>query len=277
MGKLVYASLVRLRKDKAFWIALLGTFLMALAVICNGAGSAERMRAEGWNRSLEDYFFNSVPFLGAIFSGFISLFLGRERGDGALRNKLIVGNTWEKVYFSNFLVCFVSSLCLTGAWILGSLPGFFLIGSFEMPPAEVAGYALTLVGVALSFSALFTWVGMLTDNKALTVVFGILLWLGLLMIASGLYDRLLEPEMHSGMTLINGQLVPQEASPNPLYLRGTVRTVCQCILEALPTGQTILMTGTDVAHPIRQFGFSLLVTALALAGGMASFRRKDLK
>ncbi len=278
MCKLLSADLARLRRDRIFYICLACTFLLALAAICNGAGSVEKMRTNGFERSLDPEFFGGVPYLGAVYAGFISLFLGAERGDGVLRNKLIVGNSRFRVYLSGFLACFLASLCLTAAWVLGSLPGLWLIGPFEMGGGELFWYFLTMVGFSLSFYAMYTWMGMLTDNKAFTVVISILIWLVLLLTSSAFYDRLCEPEMTYPATVFaDGALVSVEGSPNPLYLQGKVRQICQCVLELLPTGQTMILSATDLSHPLRQFLFSLLWAAVSLLGGTVHFQRKNLK
>lgn len=277
MRKLLSANFARLWKDMTFWVVLLLVFIFSLVTIWNGARSAEVMAESGFLRILEDYYFSPAPYMGVVYAAFISLFLGTEYSDGTMRNKLVVGHTRTHVYLANFLVCFVACLIYVAAWFVGCAPGLVLIGSFEMGVAGFLVYLLVAIGFTAAFTALFTWISTVSTNKAQTVIFTLAIWMGLVFVASGVQDRLNELEMEGGVAFVNGEFVTLEPTPNPLYLGGTVRMVCECILDFLPTGQTLLMHDAAIEHPLRQIVFSLMFTVYAILNGIAAFRRKDLR
>lgn len=277
MIKLLSANFARLRRDKIFWVTLVGVFLISVATICSNAGSSEVMEAAGLAPVLEDFYFTMAPYMGLVYAGFISLFLGTEYSDGTMRNKLVVGHTRAHVYLANFLVCLAACLLFMGAWLIGCVPGRFLIGPFAMGTGGFLTYLLIAAGFTAGFAALFTLVASMSVNRALTVVISLGIWMVLVVAASGLSDRLNVPEMTGGMTYINGEFVMVGPTPDPLYLRGWARTLCEGILDLLPTGPSLLMHDASVRRPVREIVFSCLFTAAVTLSGVLSFRRKDLK
>ena len=170
MSKLLSANWTRLRMCRAVWISLAAVFLLSVLVMWNNARSVQEMVESGFIRTLDSCYFAMAPSLGALFAVFISLFLGAEFADGAVRNKLIVGHSRSRVYLAGYFVCLGTCLALAAAWFLGGLPGLLWIGPFSMGPGEILAYLLVAAGVTASFAALFTMVGVLSCNKALTVV-----------------------------------------------------------------------------------------------------------
>ena len=65
--------------------------------------------------------------------------------------------------------------------------------------------------------------------------------------------------------------------PNPNYVSGTLRAVYQFAVDALPTGQSILLANQELEHPILALSASAGLVVLCSVVGMAVFRRKDLK
>ena len=120
-------------------------------------------------------------------------------------------------------------------------------------------------------------IGSLSSNKAMTIIYTFAAFIILAMAASALYDRLCEPEMNQGMTLVGTQLVEMEPTPNPLYLSGMIRTVCEAALELLPTGQALLLSDVAVEYPVRAITLSAVFTIVTLLVGSMLFRRKDIK
>lgn len=277
MNKLLWANGARLRRYGIFWVALAGVFLFSLLSIWNSSRVAQQMAQAGFVRTLDNCFFAPVPFFGALFAAFISLFLSAEFADGAVRNRLIVGHTRANVYLADYLTCLAACLAFAGAWVLGSLPGLLWIGPFSMGAGEVLAYLLVAVGLTASFSALFALICMLSGNKAVTVVLSLMLWLALVLAAGALYDRLSEPELTGGVMYVDGAFREVDPAPNPRYLSGTARTVCTLALEFLPAGQALLVRSAEVVSPLRQLALSALFTALFLWAGVRLFQTKDIK
>ena len=277
MQKLLSANFARLRKDRFFWCLLAVVIAASLVSILNSARSFQLMTERGFGVTLEDYYFNQAPVMGIFCALFASLFLGTEYSDGTIRNKLAVGHKRYHVYLSNSLVCLAASLTFLAAWLITCSLGFFLIGPMEMGISGYAAYVLIAVGFTASFTTLFTLVGSLSSNKAMTLIYTLTIFFVLLLAGSAIYDRLCEPEMQGGMVYLNGELTLLDPTPNPLYLSGAVRRVWEWILDFLPTGQAILMNETAIAHPLRELICSVLFTGLTLFAGCAAFRWKDIK
>lgn len=277
MTKLLSANLARLRRDTIFWLVAAAVLLSSLAAAFNHVYSASAMIASGYFVTADDYFFSTAPMMGLFCAVFISLFLGTEYGDGAVRNKLTVGHRRDSIYLAGFLSVFLGNLVFLAVWLLGSVPTLLLIGPLEMGLRGFLVYVLIAVGFTAVLSAVFTAVGHLSSNKAITVVLTLLVWLVLLFAASAIDGRLCEPELQSSIMMTANGIEMLDPEPNPLYLSGAARQVAEFLRDLLPTGQAILMSDAVIEHPLRQILCSIGLTALVTAGGVLCFRRKDLK
>ena len=277
MRKLITANFHRFSKDSFSWCVVGIVVILSLASVFNSAGSFEAMAARGYAMSLEDCYFNQAPLIGAFLALLISMFLGTEFSEGTIRNKLCIGHKRNEIFLSNFISCALATIALTAVWLLTSALLFGLIGSLEMEVSKFIGCIFVSVGFAVSFAALYTVIGSLSSNKAMTIIYTFAAFIILAMAASALYDRLCEPEMNQGMTLVGTQLVEMEPTPNPLYLSGMIRTVCEVALELLPTGQALLLSDVAVEYPVRAITLSAVFTIVTLLVGSMLFRRKDIK
>ena len=277
MRKLMDANFSRLLKDKIFWCILAAVVGLSLVNIFNSARSYEVMTQSGYIVTLEDYYFNQAPLMGIFIALFSSLYLGTEYSDGALRNKLIVGHKRQHIYFANFAICSVAALAILTAWLVTGALGFYLIGPMEMGITGYLSYVAISIGLTISSTALFTLIGSLSSNKAMTIVYSAVVFILFAITSSGLYDRLCEPEFNEGMMYVNGQFVMQEPTPNPLYLSGTVRLIWQSALELLPNGQALLLSDVAIENPLRAILFSVVFTIGVLTLGCNLFRRKNIK
>ena len=277
MRKLITANFHRFSKDRFSWCVVGIVVILSLASVFNSAGSFEAMAARGYAMSLEDCYFNQAPLIGAFLALLISMFLGTEFSEGTIRNKLCIGHKRNEIFLSNFISCAFASIVLTAVWLLSSALLFGLIGPLEMGVSEFIGCIFVAVGFAVSFAALYTVIGSLSSNKPMTIIYTFAVFIIFAMAASALYDRLCEPEMNEGMTLVGTQLVEMEPTPNPLYLSGMIRTVCEVALELLPTGQALLLSDVAIEYPVRAIALSVVFITVTLLAGSVLFRRKDIK
>ncbi len=277
MRKLITANFFRFRKDRFSWCVVGIIVILSLVNVFNSARSYEAMADAGYILSLEDYYFNQAPLIGAFLALLISMFLGTEFSEGTIRNKLCIGHKRDEIFLSNFISCALATIALTSVWLLISALLFGLIGPLEMSISEFVGCILVAMGFAVSFAALYTVIGSLSSNKAMTIIYTFAVFIVFAIAASGLYDRLCEPEMNEGMMLVGTQLVEMEPTPNPLYLSGAIRTVCEVALELLPTGQALLLSDVAIEYPARAIALSVVFTTVTLLVGGMLFRRKDIK
>ena len=271
MIKLLRANFFGLRRCRALWLCMAGAFLLSTAFLL-------RLEADGDpGQTLDQMFLQVFPFLAILHAVFISLFLGVEYQDGTLRNKLIAGHSRGKVYLSFLLTAIAGCFAILLAWGLSVGFGILKFGWFTAPAGSLLLSVAVILLLTAAEAALLTLLCMLLTNRAIAAVTAILLMFGLIILGSAFYNALCEPETLSAaiMTGDGFQVGPPE--PNPRYISGMTRQVFQFAVDALPTGQAILLANGELMRP----GLSLLASAgillLAGAAGLAIFQRKDLK
>ncbi len=278
MGELTRCGLFRLKKDRVFWACFGVMLCAAVAQLSIAARQCRMMAAEGYIVNLESSFFRLLPAIGLFVGIFTGLYLGTDHSEGALRNRLMVGHSREKVYLAELGTAVTAALAMTAAWLMGcGAVALFCREYWHMDPGPLALYILAACGSAVALASLLTTVGMLTEKKSTAAVAAILLVLGLLLLSTWLYSRLLEPEMESGLIITTAGMEWGDPTPNPLYVSGTLRQVFQLLLNILPTGQAVLLSELAAAHPVWDLAASAAVTVVSTLVGIALFRKKDLK
>lgn len=286
MTKLLNASFLRLWKNNAFRgslgacvglgaLAALGEFRFQVSV---GADLSVPEVAQ-YKALLEGQFFEYAAFIGIVAAALISLFLGTEYSDGAIRNKIVVGHSRLSIYFASLITGFTASLMCMAGYMLSCLAvGAPLLGWFTKPApllfSAIAGSVLMLA----AFCAIFTFVTMNCSKKSTSVVTCLLGVFVLLFTAVYLNGRLDAPEFITGYELsVNGEIVEAVPEPNPSYLTGVKREVFQFLYDLMPTGQSLQYTVLNFTDPARLMVLAAAVCAVFTGAGAALFRRKDLK
>ncbi len=280
MRKLLSAHTARLKRNWLLWLCLLLVLLTSWMAM--RTATVSMAAPQGYDRPYLDwYFFAASPYLSLFQAAAIGLFLGQEYGDGAFRNKLAVGHTRPGVYLSGFLACELISVTLMATWLIGTLTGSdknpFDPSNWEMSPGELWFYILALLVSITAFAALFTWIGTLSDNKALSVVLIFGLWMATQFAASRLYGRLGEPEFEGELVYVNRVATVIDPTPNPLYLSGTVRAVCACALYFLPNGLMYAVSDANIEYPVLALVFGGLFALLTMVSGCIIFCKKSVK
>lgn len=286
MANLLRANFLRLGKSKLFWASL------AVFVALGALVAAEQFRFQvsmGTDLSvpevaqakalLEGQFFQYATFVGILASVLISLFLGTEYSDGAIRNKILAGHSRAAIYFAGLITGFAASaLCMVGYMLSCLGVGAPLLGWFTKPAGLLVTAVIGSVLMLVAFCAIFTFVAMNCSKKSTSVVICLLGVFFLLFAAGYLYGRLEAPEFVQGYEMgVNGQIVATKPEPNPLFLQGMERQVYQLLYDLLPTGQAIQYSSLTFLDPVRLMAMALAVTAAFTGGGLLLFQRKDLK
>lgn len=276
MRKLLSANSSRLFRDKTFWFCVGAMLIYAVIYMLNGVRQATISLAE-YHYTLDDYYFHFALVIGMFCALFCSMFLGTEYSDGTIRNKLVVGHTRAGIYLANLAVTFLATLFVMAIWLLGALVGVPALGVWQIGIPYFLEYLLIAVLFVAAFSSVFTFISMLSSNKAVTVAVSIFLFLGLLILASMIYNGLQQPELSSSVQMTQGGMQMGEPQPNPSYIGGAKRTFYEFMMDFLPTGQGILMWQLEIARPLRMILSSVLLTVLPTFCGIAVFARKNLK
>lgn len=282
MSNLLSAGFLRLWRSKSLYItlaimAVIGAFEPVL-----GYSAMRDYAAAGMTDavvSLDSRYFIFPLLSGILLSAFCALFVGAEYSDGAIRNKLAVGHSRGAVYLSNLLLCATAGVLLCLAYIAAVLAvGFPLLGAMHTPFPAVLWYTFCAIVMTSALAALFTLIAMLCQNRAVTAVACITLAYFLLFLGIYFNSRLSEPEMYPEQQYVqDGQIVTEEARPNPNHVQGVKRTVYQFLYD-LPGCHVVQLAFTaDTGAPPRLPLYSLLVILLSTGAGILLFRRKDLK
>lgn len=279
MRELFSAMLFRLRRSGIFWACCIAGLLIA-GCIGLGNGFSDVHSQEMFNeplRPLNVDVFEMTPILGFLAAVAVPLFLGAEYGDGAIRNKLIAGHRRENVYLANL---FVGTLAGWALLLCAALGGCVAAPLAERWALSLSDTLLTFLGLALStavYASLFTLVSMLLSRRAAAPVVSLLLALGLLFLASYLFNLLAEPEtVQFAVITVDGFTIPAEPQPNPDYVPpGLTRRLMEFAVRVLPSGQAIRVN-QGIVPTAFEFAASLVLYAVTAVLGAGLFRNKDI-
>lgn len=271
MRKLMRANFYRLWKSRVFWICVAASFLTSAAFLLAKQYPSREMP------SLDEMYLQIFPMLPLIHAVFAGLFLGTEYQDGTLRNKVTVGHTREEIYLSFLAVCLCAGLGILLSWALGVAVGALKYGWFLAPGKQLLLNLGIMVLLTMAEDGILTLLCLLSSNKAVTAVAAILLMLGLIVLSSGFYNSLCEPEFASAAMVTENGVEVGEPQPNPDYISGFQRKCYQSAVEALPSGQAILLANREMERPALSACASVVILVLTTAAGVSAFKRKDLK
>lgn len=276
MRKLLSANLARLWKDKVFWIAVAAMLVFNLINVLGGVKAAIREGSE-FSYTLDYYCYGFLPMFGVVAAAFISLFQGTEYSDGTLRNKLIIGHTRVKLYLANLLTNYVGSLIILMAGFVASVAGIPVLGWLKMGTWATVSYLVISLLMTGAQCALFTFIAMLTTNKAYSAVFCVLFWLGFTFLGSYFYNGLSETEFISDFLVTADGVMMGDSMSNPNYIGGIQRQVYEFLSDFFPSTQAIQMSNLEVAHPLRMMLCSIGITISSSLVGVLRFRKMNLK
>ena len=128
------------------------------------------------------------------------------------------------------------------------------------------------------FTALFTLIAMLCQNKAHTTAGCILQTFALLFAGVYISSTLEEPEYLAAYSYTeNGVTVEEPEQKNPYYISGVKRQVYECLLDLTPGGQVIQIGEMGAKKPVMLAVYDGLILLLVTGFGLVLFRREDLK
>lgn len=278
MSKLLSANIMRLRKEKVFWLVIAVMFVLGAGIPISIKIAEIRL---GTYNGIDAVFGQFAIFIGIVSAIFCSFFVGREYSDGIIRNKIISGKKRTDIYMANVVTCLLVSLLMCIAFFLPYLGlGIPMLGSFHMEKDIVFWLFLTVVGLSMAFAALYNLIAMLNTNKAVTSSICILLTFLFLFLGFQLRGMLNQPEIVSGLAYDENGVAYQEVEdyPNPSYLKGWERKTVRFVYNLIPGGQVAQCVGRGVSDdlsvlPIFSLGLIVVTTGI----GVFCFDKKDLR
>lgn len=280
MVKLLRAGFRRTLKSSIFWRGLCASCVI-------GAVAALNTR---FCKGLDDVYI--MPFF-VIIAIVVSLLIGTEHSDGALRNQIVAGYTKSTVYFANLIVLCVFSLLASTVYLgVFSLLMIGHVGTFPVWALIVSAVGFVLV--ALTYTVILVSISMMIPQKAIGAVVCILLVLATVVFIYMVDDALGHSQFIEIVTSVNGGEFQTIREENPNYIGGIKRKILENIEWSVPYGTMIEYTEiTDTYFweynfvlklpaekelhlktlPLYSVFWSLAAGAL----GWALFRKKELK
>ena len=281
MSNLWSAHLLRLRRSRTFWISMgIMAASGALEALLGYGAMVELLRSgvEDAFVSLDSRYVLFHFIAGLLLSVFCALFTGAEYSDGAMRRKLAAGHSRAVVYLSHLALSVMVGVLLCLGYIAAVLAvGLPLLGPLQIPASTILFFTLCAFVMTAALAALFTLISMLCQNKAVTAVASIFLAYFLLFLGIFFNSRLTEPEFYPARQYVeDGQIVTEEAHPNPFYVQGPRRELYQFFYD-LPGCQAVqLVAGLEHGLSGRLILYSLAVGAASTGAGVVLFRKKAL-
>lgn len=275
MRNLFSVGLFRTVRSKLFYILLALSALVMAYVYYN----TYRVQLGPDFSQLDLYFFQFINANIVSAAVFCPLFLSSEYGDGALRNKLIVGRTRPQIYLANLTVnCLYGTAACLAAVVTGLCVGVPLLGWFQNAgPGKIMLYVLLALATTWVCAALYTFLSMVVASRGVAITLCILLAFGLILLGQYLYLALSQEEVLTALFYTDTGEMAVSEQPNPAYLTGFARQVYQFFYELTPGGQAYQILGMSAQSPLRMLGYSGLVFVLVTGLGLAIFQKKDVK
>ena len=229
------------------------------------------------------------------FAAFISLFVGREHGEGGFRNKAVTGYTKGQIFFSEWLLHTVFCLAMLLLFLAGFAPLAHEVLS-PVPAGMLALIALCFVCMTVAVVTLLCTLSLLVSQRAVSAILSVLLVIGLLFASYKIDEMLSTPQYYYTHHYDEvGELISVEQKESPIYVDGVTRTLLTHLNYALPLGQAQPLVSSigvwnydgdayvfnyerEHLDKIKLFPlYSLAMIFLSGGIGYVIFRRRDLK
>lgn len=264
-----------------------------------------------------DYYLN-ILFLYIVVpsSALISTFIGREFGDGTIRNKLTAGYTRTQIYISDFIVCFTGQVIIHAAYaIIIVIMSLLLVDGFDSSPQMILKIEALDILIIAVYTSIFTLVSMLSDSKARAVTTSMIIAVVLLILGEAIHMSVMPETIKANLEdqIFHTILTKEEAteyyrekleSEKGKDLEGVQRTVYMFLDDILPVCQSayldtqityltdedpIIIEGIDEpipsfkdiilfpTHAVKYVVYDLIIIIVLNIVGIQIFRRRDLK
>lgn len=277
MNRLLEANIVRLLKDKIFWICMIIMAVMAAFILNTCHRNGIEMGVEP---RLDGGFFLEMQFIGVMIAAFCSMYVGTEYNDGTIRNKIVVGNKRSAIYLANFITVSIAGVFIELAYLLiFSAIGMPLFGVENTTWGDFGFGLLVSVMVVIAFSGIWTMLSMCIQNRTIVMAITIIGAFLLLFAAIYIFSSLSEPPVWESYYAPDqaGNIIEFPEEVNTQYVSGVKRDIYTFLFNLNPAGQGLqLARGMDTMNwwlPV----YSLMIAIVSTVTGLAIFHKKDIK
>ncbi|MCU6734106.1 ABC transporter permease subunit [Diplocloster agilis] len=276
MNKLLNANLSRLFKSRVFLVCagFMAVYAVVACLFCSYYGIGVSVDV----LLLSTYGLGGmITVAGIVMAALCSMFIGTEFSDGTIRNKLVVGHGRIQIYLANFITCAIAGIVLNLVYgILICAIGIPMFGGFQLEAGTLLCIILDGLLIMVSYAAMFNLLAMLLANKTTASVISLIGVVVVMCLCAYLILRLSEPQITDLYNLVDGEYVMTRGL-NPYYIEGSKRTISQFVIDLLPSGQSLQLSGMSAPYFWPLSLYSLGVVLAANTVGILAFRKKDLK
>ena len=242
MRRLLSADLRRLMRSPTAWGI---TSVMAMA----SAGFVFMQTLSAREVGLERVILLFMSVYGIAAALLLGLLHGGEYSEGILRNKLICGCSRMQVYLSQTAV---SALVCAAMYLAPLLTALFLGAPLFDLHVPVGHEMLTiLIGLmcCLYYASLYTIIPALCGGRAAAVAANMAVSVGMLMLSVSISEMLVDPAGDG---------------------------IWRIVLEAMPTGQAVLVNEAAIDMPVRMALLDVCGTVICMGAGVCALHRRDI-
>ena len=270
MIKLLKAGFFRLKKDVIFWLFIFLTIGMA------GFTLFRYLSNEGvyLDKILNEF----IMYIGLFIAIFVSIFVGKEYGQGIIRNKIIVGHSRISIFLSNLIISIVVSLlCELIYLIIFFLIGTPLFGQMQMSFSQFAIVLLNTALVIISFCSIYNFITMICSEITISISICIILFVAMFVAqaALGFTANSRKYIEHAFWDNGNKYIISQEPDPN--YPGDEKVKQARTLYLSIPQGQAMKIGGNDLTYSAQMAISSIILIGVVNIVGVCIFSKKELK
>ena len=270
MIKLLKAGFFRLKKDVIFWLFIFLTIGMA------GFTLFRYLYNEGvyLDKILNEF----IMYIGLFIAIFVSIFVGKEYGQGIIRNKIIVGHSRISIFLSNLIISIVVSLlCELIYLIIVFLIGIPLFGQMQMSFSQFAIVLLNTALVIISFCSIYNFITMICSEITISISICIILFVAMFVAqaALGFTANSRKYIEHAFWDNGNKYIISQEPDPN--YPGDEKVKQARTLYLSIPQGQAMKIGGNDLTYSAQMAISSIILIGVVNIVGVCIFSKKELK
>ena len=270
MIKLLKAGFFRLKKDVIFWLFIFLTIGMA------GFTLFRYLSNEGvyLDKILNEF----IMYIGLFIAIFVSIFVGKEYGQGIIRNKIIVGHSRISIFLSNLIISIVVSLlCELIYLIIVFLIGIPLFGQMQMSFSQFAIVLLNTALVIISFCSIYNFITMICSEITISISICIILFVAMFVAqaALGFTANSRKYIEHAFWDNGNKYIISQEPDPN--YPGDEEVKQARTLYLSIPQGQAMKIGGNDLTYSAQMAISSIILIGVVNIVGVCIFSKKELK
>ena len=270
MIKLLKAGFFRLKKDVIFWLFIFLTIGMA------GFTLFRYLSNEGvyLDKILNEF----IMYIGLFIAIFVSIFVGKEYGQGIIRNKIIVGHSRISIFLSNLIISIVVSLlCELIYLIIVFLIGIPLFGQMQMSFSQFTIVLLNTALVIISFCSIYNFITMICSEITISISICIILFVAMFVAqaALGFTANSRKYIEHDFWDNGNKYIISQEPDPN--YPGDEKVKQARTLYLSIPQGQAMKIGGNDLTYSAQMAISSIILIGVVNIVGVCIFSKKELK